>query len=135
MRSPNTLTSAMRFRPQQEQIVAACGFDDVRAVFYDGLTSMLAWEMRDLGHRAGRMELKGEEAAIGGKVSSGDLKFGGSTRSHVGFAQARGEELVHVTLGIPNLVVPPIFTMLTHEDTGVNERRREGGQRRRLSDR
>lgn len=96
------------------------GFEDVGAVMYDGLTSMLAWEMRELGHRAGRLELKGEEAAIGGKVVSGDLKFGGSTRSHVGFVQARGEELVHLTLGIPNLVVPPIFTMLTHED--VDER-------------
>lgn len=92
------------------------GFEDVGGVFYDGLTSMLAWIMRDLGHRAGRMELKGEEGAIGGKVTSGDLKFGGSTRSHVGFAQARGEELVHLTLGIHGLMVPPVFTMLTHED-------------------
>jgi len=96
------------------------GFEDVGAVMYDGLSSMLAWEMRDMGHRAGRLELKGEESSIGGKVSSGDLKFGGSTRSHVGFVQARGEELVHITLGIPNLVVPPTFTMLTHED--VDER-------------
>lgn len=96
------------------------GFEDVGAVSFDGLTSMLAWELREMGHRAGRMELRGEEAAIGGKVTSGDLKFGGSTRSHVGFVQARGEELVHLTLGIPNLVVPPVFTMLTHED--VDER-------------
>lgn len=101
-------------------VVRNKGFEDVGGVFYDGLTSMLSWEMLELGHRAGRMELKGEEGAIGGKVTSGDLKFGGSTRSHVGFAQARGEELVHLTLGIPGLVVPPIFTMLTHED--VDER-------------
>lgn len=100
--------------------VQNAGFEDVGAVFFDGLSSMLAWEMRELGHRAGRMELRGEEAAIGGKVASGDLKFGGTTRSHVGFAQTRGEELVHLTLGIPNLVVPPVFTMLTHED--VDER-------------
>lgn len=92
------------------------GFEKVGAVAFDGLTSMLAWEMRDLGHRAGRMELKGEESALGGKVTSGDLKFGGTTRSHVGFVQARGEELVHLALGIPNLVVPPVFTALTHED-------------------
>ena len=97
-------------------VVPTKGFEDVGAVMYDGLTSMLAWEMREMGHRSGRMELKGEESAIGGKVISGDLKFGGTTRSHVGFVQSRGEELVHVTLGIPNLVVPPIFTMLTHED-------------------
>lgn len=92
------------------------GFERLGAVCYDGLTSMLSWEMREMGQRAGRMELKGEEAAIGGKITSGDLKFGGTTRSHVGFAQTRGEELVHLTLGIPNLVVPPIFTALTHED-------------------
>lgn len=96
------------------------GFENVGAVAFDGLSSMLAWGLRDLGHRAGRMELKGEEAAIGGKVVSGDLKFGGTTRSHVGFAQSRGEEIVHLTLGIPNLVVPPVFTALTHED--VDER-------------
>lgn len=96
------------------------GFEDVGAVMFDGLSSMLAWELREMGHRAGRLELKGEESSIGGKVKSGDLSFGGSTRSHVGFVQARGEELVHLTLGIPNLVVPPVFTMLTHED--VDER-------------
>lgn len=104
----------------EKTLVQNKGFEDVGGVFYDGLTSMLAWIMRDLGHRAGRMELKGEEGAIGGKVASGDMKFGGSTRSHVGFAQARGEELVHLTLGIHGLMVPPVFTMLTHED--VDER-------------
>lgn len=92
------------------------GFEQVGAVCFDGLTSMLGWELRELGHRAGKMELRGEESALGGKVESGDLKFGGVTRSHVGFAQTRGEELVHLALGIPNLVVPPVFTMLTHED-------------------
>ena len=96
------------------------GFEDVGGVFYDGLSSMLAWELMEMGHRAGKLELRGEEGSIGGKVVSGDLKFGGTTRSHVGFVQARGEELVHLTLGIPNLVVPPLFTMLTHED--VDER-------------
>lgn len=104
----------------QKTLTRTPGFEDVGAVCYDGLTSMLAWELRDMGHRSGRLELKGEEGSIGGKVVSGDLKFGGSTRSHVGFVQARGEELVHLTLGIPNLVVPPLFTMLTHED--VDER-------------
>lgn len=104
----------------QKTLTRNRGFENVGAVMYDGLSSMLAWELREMGHRAGRLELKGEEGSIGGKVISGDLKFGGSTRSHVGFVQARGEELVHLTLGIPNLVVPPIFTMLTHED--VDER-------------
>ena len=92
------------------------GFEKVGAVAYDGLTSMLAWQLREMGHRSGRLELKGEESAIGGKVVSGDLKFGGSTRSHVGFVQTRGEELVHLMMAIPGLVVPPIVTALTHED-------------------
>lgn len=103
-----------------KSLVRNKGFEDVGGVFFDGLSSMLSWELMELGGRAGRMELRGEEAAIGGKVSSGEMKFGGTTRSHVGFVQTRGEELVHLTLGIPGLVVPPVFTMLTHED--VDER-------------
>lgn len=92
------------------------GFEDVGGVFYDGLSSMLSWIKLELGHRAGRLELKGEEGAIGGKVKSGDMSFGGVTRSHIGFTQDRGEELVNLTLGIQGLMVPPVFTMLTHED-------------------
>jgi hypothetical protein len=91
------------------------GFEQVGAVAYDGISSMLSWMMSDMGQRAGRLELKGEEAAIGGKVISGDMKFGGTTRSHVGFAQSRAEELVLNSLGIPFLVVPPTFTSLTLE--------------------
>jgi len=91
------------------------GFEQVGAACYDGISSMLSWMMSDMGQRAGRLELKGEEAAIGGKVISGDMKFGGTTRSHVGFAQSRAEELVLNTLGIPFLVVPPTFTSLTLE--------------------
>lgn len=95
----------------------SAGFEDRGAVFFDGLTSMLSWEMLELGQRAGRLELGGEEGAIGGKVISGNLKFGGTTRSHVGFAQSRGEELCHLALGIPNLLLPPVFTALTDETT------------------
>jgi hypothetical protein len=91
------------------------GFEQVGAVAFDGITSMLAWMMSDMGQRSGRLELKGEESAIGGKVISGDMKFGGTTRSHVGFAQSRAEELVLNSLGIPFLVVPPTFTSLTLE--------------------
>jgi hypothetical protein len=104
----------------REVLKANRGFEDVGGVFYDGLTSMLSWILLEMGHRAGRMELKGQEGAIGGKVRSGDLSFGDITRSHIGFAQTRGEELVNLTLAIPNLMVPPVFTMLTHED--VDER-------------
>lgn len=91
------------------------GFEDVGCKMYDGLTSMMSWMLSDMSMRAGRLELKGEEGAIGGKVISGDLKLGGSTRSHVGFAQSRGEELVLNALSIPHLVVPPVFTALTLE--------------------
>ena len=100
----------------EEVLKANKGFEDVGGVAYDGLSSMLSWILLEMGHRAGRMELKGEEGAIGGKVKSGDMSFGGVTRSHVGFAQTRGEELVNLTMGIQGLMVPPVFTMLTHED-------------------
>src|SRR5665213_2393207 len=93
------------------------GFEQIGAICFDGLTSMLSWMMSDMGQRSGRLELKGEEGAIGGKIISGDLKLGGNTRSHVGFAQSRAEELVLNSLSIPNLVVPPVFTALTMEAT------------------
>lgn len=93
------------------------GFEDVGAVMFDGMTSMLSWMLSDMGQRSGRLELKGEEGAIGGKIISGDLKLGGNTRSHVGFAQTRAEELVLNSLSIPNLVVPPTWTALTMEAT------------------
>lgn len=91
------------------------GFEQVGAVFFDSLSSMQKWQLNDLGHRFGRLELKGEEAAIGGKVHSGDLSFGGTTRSHIGFAQTRAEELVANAIGIPGLVESPVFTALTME--------------------
>jgi len=91
------------------------GFENVGAVCYDGISSMLSWMMADMGQRAGRLELKGEEGAIGGKIISGDMKFGGSSRSHYGFAQSRAEELALNSLSIPGLVVPPTFTALLME--------------------
>lgn len=97
------------------------GFEPVGAVAFDGLTSMLSWMMSDMGQRAGRLELKGEEGAIGGKITSGEMKLGGSSRSHYGFAQSRSEELVLNSLGIPNLVVPPVFTALTMETMDEGE--------------
>lgn len=100
----------------QEEIVTTPGFEKVGAVAYDGLTSMLAWQMIEMGSRHAKGELKGEGSALGGIITSGDLKFAGTNRADVGFAQTRGEEIVHLTLGIPGLVVPPIFTALTHED-------------------
>lgn len=112
----NTLVTLQTMTTRTE-LTHSKGFEDRGGVFFDGLTSMLSWEMLELGQRSGRLELGGEEGAIGGKVVSGELRFGGTTRSHVGFAQSRGEELCHLALGVPNLLVPPIFTALTDETT------------------
>jgi hypothetical protein len=91
------------------------GFEAVGAVCFDGLSSMLSWMMSDMSQRSGRLELKGEEGAIGGKINSGELKIGGSSRSHYGFAQSQAEAIVLNALSIPGLVVPPVFTALTME--------------------
>ena len=91
------------------------GFEQVGAVCFDGLSSMLSWMMSDMSQRSGRLELKGEEGAIGGKINSGELKIGGSSRSHYGFAQSQAEAIVLNALSIPGLVVPPVFTALTLE--------------------
>lgn len=93
------------------------GFEHVGLVCFDGLTSMLSWMLSDMGQRSGRLELKGEEGAIGGKIISGNLKMGGNTRSHIGFAQSRAEELALNSLAIPYLLHPPVFTALTDEAT------------------
>lgn len=102
------------------------GFEEVGAVAYDGISSMLSWMMSDMSQRSGRLELKGEEGAIGGKVISGDMKFGGSSRSHYGFAQGHAENLVLNSLGIPFLVVPPTFTALTLETDDEGDLRIRG---------
>lgn len=91
------------------------GFERIGAMAFDGLTSMLAWQMSDLGDRHARNELKGEEAALGGRISSGELVIGGNNRAHYGFVQGRAEAMVHNSLGIPGLVVPPVWTALTLE--------------------
>lgn len=110
------LTTVQNMSTRQE-LTHSKGFEDRGGVFFDGLTSMLSWGTMELGQRAGRLELGGEEGAIGGKVISGELRFGGTTRSHIGFMQARGEEMCHLALGIPNLFLPPVFTALTDETT------------------
>ena len=99
------------------------GFEDVGAVCFDGISSMLQWYMADMGARAGRLELKGEEGAIGGKIISGDMRFGQTTRSHVGMAQSQAENLVLSSLGIPYLVVPPTWTALTLETDDAGDLR------------
>jgi energy-coupling factor transporter ATP-binding protein EcfA2 len=91
------------------------GFENVGGLCIDSLTSECQWWMSDMAQRSGRLELKGEDAALGGKITSGDLKIGGSNRSHYGFAQNQAETVVLNSLSIPGLVVPPVFTALTLE--------------------
>ena len=93
------------------------GFESVGGVFFDGLSSMLSWMMLDMAGRTGRLELKGEESALGGRIIDGDMALGGNNRSHYGFAQTRAEEMATNALSIPNLVVPPVFTALLLEAT------------------
>lgn len=98
-----------------EAVAQTQGFEQVGGVYFDGITSMGSWFMGDLDERAGRGELGGEKSAIGGTIKSGDLKFGGNSRAHFGFAQTRVQQIVHNSLSIPNLVEGPVFTALTHE--------------------
>lgn len=91
------------------------GLEQVGAVFFDSLTSMQSWQLSDLSLQSGQQELGGEKSALGGIVKSGDMRFGGNSRAHVGFAQTRAEEIVLNSLAIPGLVVPPVFTALTME--------------------
>lgn len=89
------------------------GFEDVGAVCYDGLTSCSDWWTNDLAGRQARLEIAGEKSALGGIILSGDEKMGGGNRAQVGFAQKRAQQMVDNAQGVPNLVVPPVFTALT----------------------
>ena len=53
-----------------------------------------------------------KRTALGGKVSSGDMQFGGSNRAHYGQAQLRAEEWILDSTAIPGLVAPPVWTAL-----------------------
>lgn len=90
------------------------GFEQRGAVVFDGLSSMSTWWLHDLDRRAGEGETGGEKSSLG-RVLSDDYKWGGTNRASVGFCQERADEFVHNSLAIPGLVVPPIWTMLTHE--------------------
>lgn len=93
------------------------GLEQIGGVCFDGLTSMQAWIMTDLGARTASGELKGEETALGGKISSGDMVFGGSNRSHYGQAQLRAEDWILDSTAIPGLVAPPVWTALEQRST------------------
>lgn len=91
------------------------GFEQVGGQAFDGLTSFLTWQLQDMGQRHARMELKGEESALGGRIVSGDLQLGGNNRSHYGFVQGQAEAMVLNSTGIPYLDIPPIWTALLME--------------------
>lgn len=94
------------------------GFEMIGSFAYDGLTSFSDWYLQDMSHRK---NLEGEKAALGGEIESGGMIFRGNNRSQVGMAQTRVHELVANSLSIPNLVVMPFWTAISHEssdDTG-----------------
>lgn len=88
------------------------GMENVGAAAFDGLTSMQGWIMIDMGQRTASGELKGEETALGGKITSGDMHFGGSNRAHYGQAQLRAEDWILDSTAIPGLVAAPVWTAL-----------------------
>jgi hypothetical protein len=99
----------------QQTAVRTKGFEPVGAVAFDDITSMLEWQMNDMASRHARQEIKGEETALGGRITSGDMTLGGNNRSHYGFVQTRASEMVHNSHAIPFLSIPPIWTALMLE--------------------
>ena len=96
----------------KSESVRTPGLENIGGACFDGLSSMQAWIMTDLGQRTAHGELKGEETALGGKIVSGDMTFGGSNRSHYGQAQLRAEDWILDSTAIPDLSVAPLWTAL-----------------------
>jgi len=99
----------------QKSVQQHPAFAHVKAVAFEGITSMGDWAMEDMGTRQGKGELQGEKTALGGVVRSGEMVFGSTNRAHYGFGQSRQHEWVNNSNGIPNLAVPPVWTALTLE--------------------
>lgn len=100
------------------EVLQTPGFEAIGSFAYDDLTSASDWLLQDMSHRK---NLEGEKAALGGDIESGSMVFRGNNRSQVGMAQTRIHELVANSLGIPNLIVMPFWTAISHEssdDTG-----------------
>jgi hypothetical protein len=93
------------------------GFEQVGGIFFDGLTSMCGWFMGEMDLSRGHGNIGGEKPPLGGPVKSGDVVFGGNNRADYGFAQQRAYQIVHNSLGIPNLCEGPVFTGLPDEVT------------------
>ncbi|MHA1951977.1 MAG: hypothetical protein ACW987_19190 [Candidatus Thorarchaeota archaeon] len=104
----------------EEEIGIAPFFKDVGAVMIDGLTSMNDWIMGDMSDMGAKGVLKGETAAIGGKIVSGDMVFGGPNRSHYGFAQTRSMQWVQDASNIQGLIVGTVFTSRLQRATDTN---------------
>ena len=62
--------TTIRNRRVDAESVRTPGLEKIGGVCFDGLTSMQAWIMTDLGARTASGELKGEETALGGKITS-----------------------------------------------------------------
>jgi hypothetical protein len=101
-----------------EKTEVSAFFDNVGIVMFDGLTSMNEWIMGDMADKTGRGELKGETAM--GRVVSGDMIFGGSTRNHYGYAQTRSAEWISDATNIQGLVIGPVFTARKQRATDAN---------------
>lgn len=91
------------------------GFEAVGLRAFDGLTSMCTVVTEHMDLARGEGQIGGEKSSFGGVVTSGDVKFGGSNRADVGFAQSRSQQWVNNSLSIPGLVEGPIFTALSME--------------------
>jgi GTPase SAR1 family protein len=104
-----------------EEMHRTAGFEQVAGVAFDGLTSANDWWLDDIGQRHGTMELKGEGAALGGRIVSGEIAFGGTNRADVGWAQSRSQQVVMNSLGIPFLKESPVWTALTLDTTDTGK--------------
>lgn len=103
-----------------ETTEVASFFKDVGAVMIDGITSMNDWIMGDMSDKSARGVLKGETSALGGKIVSGDMIFGGSNRSHYGFAQIRSRQWLQDANNIQGLVIGAVSTARVQRATDTN---------------
>src|SRR5262245_12476079 len=101
----------------EEAVKRTRGFEEVGGVAFDGLTSIGFVILDHMDQQRGAGQIGGEKSAFGGTVTSGSLKYGGTNRADIGFAQTRCREAVHNSQSIPGLVASPVFTALSMEAT------------------
>jgi hypothetical protein len=100
-----------------EDVHRTHGFEEVGGVAYDSLTAIGSLVVDHMDEARGAGQIGGEKSAFGGVVISGSVRFGGSNRADIGFAQQRCRQAVHNSQGIPYLVESPVFTALAMEAT------------------